>query len=443
MDILQVSTCDIAGGAERVAWNLFNGYRLRGHRSRLAVGEKRGDDPDVFPLPNQPSTPWATFWGGLEQKLGSSQVRGAARLRALARTLRDPRRTLSRWRGHEDFYFAGTRLLLAHQPDILHCHNLHGGYFDLRLLPALSQRQPVVFTLHDAWLLSGHCAHSFGCDRWQNGCGNCPDLEIYPRLQRDGTAYNWGRKREIYAQSRLYISTPCQWLMDKVGASMLMGGAVETRVLPYGVDLEIFQPGDKNAARARLGLPQDVVLLLFSAASIRANPFKDYQTMQAALAYVADRYENEQKIIFIALGENAPPEKLSDKVEIWFLPYQKELPKIADFYRAADIYLHLARADTFPNAVLEALACGTPVIGSRVGGIPEQVTDAQSGRLVAAGDGAAAGAIVHQLIGDAGLRTAWGDFAAADARRRFDLRDQVQTHLDWYEEILWRSKSPS
>ena len=76
--------------------------------------------------------------------------------------------------GHENFNFPETRYVLGRAPapiDLMHCHNLHGGYFDLRRLRSLSRRLPVVVTLHDAWLLSGHCAHSFTCERWKCGCG--------------------------------------------------------------------------------------------------------------------------------------------------------------------------------------------------------------------------------------------------------------------------------
>src|SRR5690606_19038959 len=109
----------------------------------------------------------------------------------------------------------------------------------------------------------------------------------------------------IYQRSRFYVATPCQWLMDKVQQSMLMAGAVETRVIPYGVDLGIFTSGDKLAARAALNLPTDASVLLFSAASIRQNQFKDYATMRAAVQHVAQVYQ-KGKVIFLALGEDAP-----------------------------------------------------------------------------------------------------------------------------------------
>jgi len=87
-----------------------------------------------------------------------------------------------------------------------------------------------VLTLHDAWLLAGHYAHSFDCNYWKIGCGSCPDLSIYPVIRRDATAYNWQRKAEIYRTSRLYAFTPSQWLMDWVNQSMLKPGAVASKV---------------------------------------------------------------------------------------------------------------------------------------------------------------------------------------------------------------------
>src|SRR5262249_33071397 len=148
------------------------------------------------------------------------RIRGVARasgwLRQLERGWRTP---LDAVLGLEDFNYPATRALFRtppDRPDIIHCHNLHGSYFDLQLLPPLSQAFPVVLTLHDAWLLSGHCALSFDCNRWQTGCGECPDLSIYPAIKRDSTAYNWRRKRDILARSRLYVATPSRWLMDRV-----------------------------------------------------------------------------------------------------------------------------------------------------------------------------------------------------------------------------------
>jgi glycosyltransferase involved in cell wall biosynthesis len=436
LGILQVNTEDTSGGAALIAWNLFQTYRARGYKSWLAVGKQHSGDPDVRLVPNPNfDRKWRRFWWRLQSRL-QLQGWGAGQLGGLARTLAEPGRALDYHRGIEDFRFPGTWQLLnltEQRPDIIHCHNLHGGYFDLRALSWLSHQLPVVLTLHDAWLLSGHCAHSLSCERWKVGCDHCPDLTLYPAIRRDATAYNWRRKRKIYANSRLYVATPSQWLMRKVEQSMLATAVIEAQVIPNGVDLSIFHPADKRVTRTALGIPQDSKVLLFTANALRRNIWKDYQTVRDAVALTAERMSG-QDVFFLALGEDALAERIGP-AEVRFVPYQTDPEVVARYYQAADVYVHATRADTFPNTVLEALACGTPVVTTAVGGIPEQVEDAQTGFLVPAGDAEALAARLVQMLSDDALRQNMGAQAAEAARCRFDLCRQADSYLDWYHEM--------
>ena len=449
--IFQVNTNDISGGAQRVAWNLFRSYRARGCRSWLAVGRKVSGDPDVLTLVHGAERfGWARFWWGMHSLLRPLDANG--RFSRLARRLAEPEALLDYFRGIEDFHFPGTWQLLGlapTPPDILHCHNLHGGYFDLRALSWLSRQVPTVVTLHDAWLLSGHCAHSLDCERWRIGCGQCPDLTLYPSVRHDATAYNWRRKLDIYRNGRLYVATPSRWLMNKVEGSMLALAIAEARVVPNGVDLDLFHPTtDRKEVRASLGLPHDAKIVLFAANGICANIWKDYRTLRAAISRVAAPADG-QRLFFVALGEDGPSERVG-QAEIHFVPYQIVPEAVARYYQAADLYIHAARADTFPNTVLEALACGTPVIATAVGGIPEQVkglrTDGGSlnshrreeatGLLTSPGDAEELKLRIEQVLGDEPLRLQLSINAAADARRRFRLGQQVDAYLSWYQEIL-------
>jgi len=450
MRILQVSTNDIGGGAEKVAWNLFQSYRYRGYASWLAVGHKFSNDSDVFPIPNHElKGSWARVWLALGGYLGSldGQFRGAWRLSKLARGVAEPAKWLDEHRGIEDFAFPGAWRLLtltSKAPSIVHFHNLHGGYFDLRVLPWLSRQQPVVLTLHDAWLLSGHCAHSLDCNRWKTGCGQCPDLTIPPAIQRDNTHHNWRRKQEIFAKSRFCVATPSKWLMDKVDQSLLASSVAEARVIANGVDLTVFHRANKLAARLTLGLPQDVKVLLFAGHGIRRNIWKDYETMKAAISVVAKNL-NGQKVLFIALGEKAPPEQIH-QAEVRFVPYQTDPEVTAGYYQAADVYIHAARADTFPSTILEALACGTPVVATAVGGIPEQVKSLwgtnsfnpakATGIVIPPGEAQGMAAGIQTLLSDKFLSHRLADNAAEDAKDRFDLVRQVENYLEWYKELL-------
>lgn len=427
--ILQVSTADIEGGAERIAWDLFMSYRALGYQSWLAVGMKRSQDPDVFSISKGSGRHSRSI------PLRAEKLPCAACINRGLGALKHPARIYNWLAGYEDFDHPKSRTLLnlaPEPPDILHCHNLHGSYFDLRALPDLSHQVPTVLTLHDAWLLAGHCAHSLDCDRWKTGCGNCPDLSLYPAIRRDATAYNWQRKAGIYEQSRLYVVTPCQWLMDKVGQSMLKPGIVGSKVIPNGVDLKVFHPAEQAELRQKLELPADAKILLFTANRIRKNIWKDYRALRSALTEIA---RTGTKVLCIALGEEAPPERIGN-LEIRFIPYLREPGKVARYYQAADLYLHPARVDTFPNTVVEAIACGTPVVASTVGGIPEQIMEGRTGFLVPPGDVTAMSGRVLDLLADEELRLRMGRDAAEDATRRFGRERMVREYLAFYQASL-------
>lgn len=434
--ILQVSTSDIAGGAEKIARDLFHEYRKRGHCSWLAVGNKKSNEKDVLVISNE-NTRGIKYCNFLQDKIKpfSGRIPGAGSLYHFLDMIFRPGRSIDILKGREDFNFSGTgdlASLAPGPPELIHCHNLHGGYFDLTALPELCDQVPVILTLHDAWLLSGHCAHSFECELWKTGCGNCPDLTIPPAIRKDATAYNWKRKKDIYSNSRFHVTTPCQWLMDRVMQSILVPSIIKARVIPNGVDTNLFHTYARDKARKELGLPQDASILLFTANGIRQNIWKDYKTLKEAVSRVAG---NGKNILFLALGENAPPEK-AGYAEVNFLPYQNDPGKVARYYQAADIYIHAARIDTFPTTVLEALACGTPVVATDVGGIPEQVEDGLTGFLVPPKDAVTMASRIELLLSDSQLRKKMGDRAAEIVKDRFSLERQVKEYLDFYEEIL-------
>jgi glycosyltransferase involved in cell wall biosynthesis len=443
MRILHVNTFDAMGGAAEVARGLCKAYGARGHLAWLAVGYKCTNDQHVLAFPNaERRGQWARFWWNVHAQLQLEPLSGRWQssllpmLRAAARGLAEPGRAFDHYRGAEDFHFPATQQLLMltpQPPDVVHGHNLHGGYFDLRWLPVLSHQLPLVLTLHDAWLLSGHCAHSLECERWKRGCGHCPDLTLPPAVQRDATAYNWKRKRDLYARSRLFIATPSRWLMRKVEQSILAEAVVEARVVPNGVDLSVFHPDERSAARRELAIPPEAAVLLFAGQSLRRNVWKDYAIVRDACALAAQEL-NGRKLLLIGLGDEGPSEHMGP-AEVRSIPYEHNRAVVARYFQAADAYVHAARVDTFPQTVLEAMACGTPVIATAVGGIPEQIEHGRTGFLVEPGDAPGLASHITRLLTDDCLRSRLACAAVDMARTCFDFRQQVDAYLDWYDEL--------
>jgi glycosyltransferase involved in cell wall biosynthesis len=182
----------------------------------------------------------------------------------------------------------------------------------------------------------------------------------------------------------------------------------------------------------------------------RGNGTKSLGMLKSALSRISVRSHNT-KLLLIALGETGVAEAVG-QAEIRFVPYQDVPEHVARYYQAADLYVHAAKVDTFPNTILEALASGTPVVATAVGGIPEQVKGLKienhptnrydlneaTGCLVPPNNPAAFADCVERLLEDETLRKHLGHNAADDARQRFDLNRQVEEYLQWYGEIRMR-----
>ena len=438
MKILHINQQASRGGAAGLCLAIHNALLLDGHESAVLVGRQLRELPGVKLIEHDRyRSVWGRFWTRVSRWLHqySGRIRGAARVseRWLPR-LASPRRFWSWWAGYEDFAFPGTRHVLEQAPflpEVLHLNNLHGSYFDLRELPRLSHTVPTLITLHDTWLLAGHCAYAVDCDRWLAGCGACPHLDFPPMLRRDASALNWRLKREIYRNSRLWVVCLSQQQANKVRQSILMPGAVHLKIIPNGVDLSVFKPGDKAAARAQLGWPQEAFIVMFAANGVRQNIWKDYPTMREAVRLVGER-AGDIPLRFFAIGDASAAEQ-AGAVMIEFVPHRDSM---AECYQAADVYLHAARADTFPTVILEALACGTPVVATAVDGIAEQVREGQTGFLVPAGDAPALAGSLIRLAHSPELVRTLGAAAARDAADRFSQDRMVANYTQLYQEMV-------
>ena len=456
MRILQANTYDLGGGAEGVVSRLHAGYSAAGHDAQLAVKRKRGDASGVLTIPDTAGCgPWGRFFLSAASKVDvhSGRAFGAGALASALRAVGRPRGTWDRRRGIEDFHFPSSRQLLElapERPDILQCHNLHGGYFDLEALHFLCRKLPVFLTLHDCWLLSGHCAHSFDCPRWQTGCGECPDLGIYPSVANDATAANWRRKREIFRDCRVHVATPSHWLMERVRESIVAPAIIDARVIHNGIDDRFFEAKPPAAARSRLGIDEKTVVLLFVANTIRHNEWKDFATLRAAIGRIARKLKGRE-VVVLGLGDDCADEQI-DGAHMRFVRFDPDVETIATYYRAADLYLHASRVETFSLTIAEAMACGTPVVATAVGAVPERIqsldhaatapafnrwgAEKATGVLVPPGDDEAMAEAAVALLTDRPLHRRMSANAAMAARASYRIETQVGAYIEWFQQVL-------
>lgn len=406
-NILHINTHASAGGAAVVMQRLADMVRRQGMASAILTGAPAfGQAPDLKAAKYTGLHAWTT------------------------------------WRGQQDYGFqknhALVRSSLFQQADIIHLHNLHGGYFNLWSLPLLSALKPTVWTLHDMQALTGHCAHSLDCKRWlpETGCGSCPSLSAYPRLWRDATRQLWQDKRTIYTHSSLYLVTPSVWLQRLTEKSLLKEQPLVC--IPNGADTSIYRPLDQQEARRLLGLPQDALLVGGCADGGLANPWKGGRY---ALETILELKKTFPSLYFLNIGVKSTPTELQGAGWVQHIRYVHEPAKLARLYAALDLLLYPTLADNHPLVCIESLCCGTPIVGFATGGVPEIVRDGLDGLLVSTHDGTALTKAAATLLQDTTLREKMSKEAEISAAQRFNLELFTQRYEKLYGEVLERPRS--
>lgn len=402
MNILHITSDVSRGGAATCVRTLRAALQNTGHASRILAARSAQHAPDIETLPTLPI--WARLPYHGVNLLGLNYA-GIPTTGALTK--------------HPWFEWA----------DVIHYHNLHGGFFNYLALPTLTAHKPTVWTLHDMWALTGHCAHSFECERWRIGCGKCPHPEIDPPIRRDATHWEWKLKQRVYRRSRMLVTTPSRWLCDLAQHSILACRPI--RHVNNAVDTDLFRPQERAALRRALNWPTDAAILLFAAESLR-NPFKDYQLLLTALAGLSAAHRGN--LVLAVLGEGQPP--VIDGLRTLALGYCSDGRQLARYYAAADLLAYPTKADNQPRVLIEALSCGCPVVATRVGGVPELVIPGETGQLANAGDAHGFRQGIEDLLNNPAQRVRMSENGRRIAVERHGLDKHVLDMLDAYTEAL-------
>lgn len=407
VEVVHFSAADTAGGSARSAYRVHCGLRARGHASRMLVGLRQSDDPDVD-----------TVWSGRAGQLANRFVDEATRRAGL-----------------EYAWFPSTRRVLAHpwvaRAQVFNLYNTHGGYFETGMLRALSARAPIVWRLSDMWPFTGHCAYAGACERWRSGCGECPDLGTWPPLGRDTTARLWRMKDRLYQDCRITVVAPSSWTERLARESPLLSRFPVQRI-PNGIDTAVFRPTDRAAARAALGVDQEASVILFVAHGLDGNDRKGTEDAIAALGLLGSRPGTA--VLLAGQGGGSWVERVP--VPVKRLGFIADDRRLAQAYACADVLLVPSRVENLPNVVLEAFACGLPAVAADAGGMRDAVRHLETGWLAPVGEAQGLAEGLRRLLEDAGLRRQLGRNASELARKEFDRELEIDRFESLYREAL-------
>jgi glycosyltransferase involved in cell wall biosynthesis len=390
MKIVMISDHESLGGAAQSACRLAEALAAEHDVTRLVL------------FPDGRPHPWRTRTLGTESPL--------------ARTLRRVPRKL--WSGR--FPYPHTPEFVASQlraplrklrPDVVNLHNLHGGAdwgWTPQLAAVSAEYAPVIWTLHDMWSFTGRCAYRYDCEKLRTGCDvACPTPHEPPRLAPERIAAAWDERRRLLAAcSGLVAVTPSRWLADEARRGLWAGHRVE--VIPYGVPTDVFTPVPRDEARRRLAVQPAGPVLLVAAHDLTER------RKGAELLPQLWRHVRRRPLTVLTMGHGRL-DVADPQIHVVPLGWLEDDRTKALAYSAADLVLHPAPVDNFPNVLLEAFACGTPAVGLPVGGVPEQIRPGVSGWLAEEVSARALGRAVDEALGSgADLRAACRALAEAE-----------------------------
>ena len=328
------------------------------------------------------------------------------------------------------------RLQVYRDTDLLTIHGTHSGFLNYLALPSLAREKPTVFVLHDMWLYTGHCAYSHDCDRWKIGCGRCPYPDSNPPIRSDATRIEWWLKRRVYARSRLYLVSPSRWLAELARESM--AAHLPIQVIPNGVDTKTYFPIDRILCRKVLGIPQDRKVLMFSSLNVK-DTRKGGDLLVETLKGLPPSLKS--RILLLTMGNRGEGMSLTGGIPVLNLGYTASDQLKAIAYSAADLFVLPTRAENFALVLLESLACGTPIVSFRVGGVPEVVRPGVTGYLAEpeSADGLREG--IEKLLQDNDLHASLSRQCREVAVREYRLETQVERYVRLYEELLYKAGS--
>ncbi len=265
------------------------------------------------------------------------------------------------------------------KPDIIHLHNIHGYYINIKLLFEYIAKNNIktVWTLHDCWPFTGHCAYfdAVGCDKWKTGCSDCPQKKTYPSsMLMDGSKWNYDTKKKLFTSvGSITFVTPSMWLAGLTKQSFL--GKYPVMTINNGINTEIFKPSDSDI-RKKYSIENKKILLGVASEWTPRKGLDDF----IRLSSIIDN--NKYKIILIGLDK-----KQLENIPKDILAFERtgSATELAEFYSTADVFLNLTYEDNYPTTNLEALACGTPVITYKTGGSVEPINKS-NGMIVPQGD---------------------------------------------------------
>ena len=395
MKVLIVNTSEKTGGAALAAKRLMEALNNNGVKAKMLVRDKETEQITVVPLPSKLMQQWHFLW---------DRFKIYCHLWFSKNHLFD----IDTASSGADI----TKLPEFKEAEIIHLHWVNQGMLSLKgIKKILDSGKPVVWTMHDLWPATAICHYPERCERFKSHCRECGMLHRGGCLG-DLAARVWKRKKAMLASRSISFVACSRWLCSEARQSALLK---EQRIvsIPNPIDTRIFHPIDKVEARKQLQLPEDKQIILFVSQKV-TDPRKGMDYLIESLnRLLADDPSLRERAVVAILGGQA--EEIAERLpmEAYPLGYVSETKRIVAIYSAVDLFVTPSLSDNLPNTIMEAMACGVPCVGFKVGGIPEMIDHLKNGYVANYCDAADFANGIRWVLAEAD----WNELSAACLRK--------------------------
>lgn len=408
MKILIVNTSDIDGGAARAAYRLHQSLLSNNIDSQMLVQAKSSDDFTV----NSTSSKIQKGINKLRPTLDSLPIRNYDN-----KTLFSPS-----WLPSKNLINQINEL----NPDVVHLHWINAGMIKIEDLAKINA--PVVWSLHDMWAFTGGCHYDELCGAYERKCGEC--VVLASSKNNDISRKIFNRKQKTYSTIKnMTIIGLSNWLKTSAKNSALFKNRKVVN-LPNPIDTNIFKPFDKNKSRELWGLPKNKKLVLFGAMGATSDPRKGFKELSQAFKYI-DRDDIE----FVIFGASTPanPPEIGFKTN--YIGSLSDDVSLVTLYSAVDVMIVPSKQENLSNAIMESLACATPVVGFDIGGNSDLIDHKNNGYLSPAFDAEALAKGIEWILDNEKYEELCSN-ARDKVMREFDSKIVAEKYIKLYNEAL-------
>lgn len=414
MKILIVNTFDIEGGAARAAYRLHRALLSEGVDSEMLVQNKSSDDFTVFGN----TTKVQKVMAKLRPTLDSLPIR----------LYKERTKTLfsSSWLPFSNIVDKINEI----NPDIVHLHWICDGMMRIEEIARI--KAPIVWSLHDMWAFTGGCHYDEECGRYKEACGNCKVLGS--EKEKDLSRKIWHSKEKNFAKiQNMTIVGLSKWLTECAEKSTLLR---DTKVvnLPNPIDTNTFKPFDKDKARELWNLPCDKKLVLFGAMGATSDPRKGFKELSDAMGQLTSK-----DIEFVVFGSSEPQVSQNFGFKTHYLGHLHDDVSLVTLYSAVDVMIVPSLQENLSNAIMESLACGTPVVAFDIGGNGDMIEHMQNGYLATPYDVVDLSRGIQWVI-----ENSFDNVLSISARKKiveiFDAKVVVKKYIELYRQTVYEKQ---